>query len=125
MVVHDVVVNEHVSRCTVGVVQVVVSLDVVSFASGRDVDELETVVPSNPEKVGSNVSDQPGDVVVAAVQNAVVFGEGHEPPVGGDVVPQHAQAFGANVGDVAHDFHDGVPGLGALAPVLFLNNVEI
>ena len=117
VIVEDVVVNHHfVGRSRSGV-QVAVAFDVVGFRTGRDVDQLETVVAANPKQIGADISDQTRYVVVSTVENTVVFIERRQPLVGGDVVAQHAQAFRADVGDVAHDLHHGVSCLGSFTPV--------
>ena len=81
---------------------------------------MESVIATHPQKVGSDVCDQSSDIIVATVEHTVVFGEGREPLVVGDVVAQHAQAFRTDVGGVAHDLHHGVASLGVLAPVLIM-----
>ncbi len=118
VVVQNVVVNQHVVRSAVGVVEVAVSFDVVSLSAVCDVDELEAIIATHPEEVGPNVSYQAGHIIVATVENTVAFGEGDQPPVGGDVVAQNAKPLGADVGDVAHDLNHGVAGLGALTPIV-------
>ena len=123
MVVENVVVNHHVLGCAVGVVEAARSLDVVRFSAVGHVDELEPVIAANPQQVGANVGHEAGHVVVAAVEYAVVLGEGHQPLVGRDVVAQHPQPFGADVGDVAHDLDHGVPRLGALTPIVVVSEI--
>ena len=123
MIVEDVVVNHHVARCTVGVVEAARTLNVVGLPSRCDVDELEPVVSTNPQQVGPNIGHQTGHIVVATVEDAVVFGERREPLVGRDVVAKYTQPFRADVGDVAHDLNHGVARLGALAPVVVVLEV--
>ncbi len=78
---------------------------------------MESITASNPQEVGANISDQPSHVVVPAVQHPAVFGERCEPQVGGDVVSQNTEPFGADVGDVAYDFHNCIASLGPFAPI--------
>ena len=79
VIVENVVVNHHVSGGAVGVVQTAGTFDVVGFTAGGHVDELEAVIATDPQEVGANVRNQPRDIVVATVEHAVVFGEGHQP----------------------------------------------
>ena len=123
MVIHDVVVNDHAVRVAAGRVLAAGAFDVVNFRAVGHVDELESIAATHPNHVLADVSNQTGDIVVAAVQHPVVFGERREPLVVGDVVAQHAQTFRSNVGGVAHDFHHGVTRLGVLAPVVIVLEV--
>ena len=118
MVIHDVVVNDHAVGNTVRRVLAAGPLDVVDFCTVGHVNELESIASSNPNHVGSDISCEAGDIVVAAVKHTVVFGEGHQPLIRGDVVAQDAQTIGADVSDVADDFNNSVARLGALPPIL-------
>ena len=118
MIIHDVVVNHHVVRTAVGGVLIARAFNVVLLGPVGDVDQLEPIASADPNHVLANVRYQTGHVVVAAVEHTVVLGEGHEPAVGGDVVPKNTQPIRADVGDVVHDLHHGVSGLGALTPVV-------
>ncbi len=123
VVVEDVVVNQHVVRSAVGVVEVAVPFDVVSFAPSCNVDELEPVIATHPKEVGANVSHQTGHVIVATVQYPVAFGKRCQPLVGRDVVAEDAESFGSDVGDIAHDLYHSVAGLRAFAPIVVVLKV--
>ena len=123
MVIHDVVVNDHAVGVPVGRVLAAGPFDIVDFCPVGHVDELESITAANPNHVWTDVSGKAGDVVVATVEDAVVFGERCKPLVGGDVIAQHAQTFGADVSDVAHDLHHRVSCLGSFAPILVVLEV--
>ena len=71
MIIHYIVVDDHLIRLTITEIEAARFLDIVYFSPGCDIDELESIFAAYPKLVWVDVGNKSSNILIARVKNCV------------------------------------------------------